>query len=182
MSGKKLSVPVVMLLVLGLCCSLSGCRCRRGPDEPGLKTSDAAVKQEPETKGKPRIKSGSTEIPDANLVTVHFDFDKYEIRNDAAATLKSNAAWIKDNLEKGEFEQIKVEGHCDERGTNKYNQVLGEKRADAVKNFLVDEGVPADILVSVSYGEESPVDTASNEEAWAKNRRGEFKKIIAAYE
>jgi len=182
MNGMRLSVPVVMLVILGLCCSMSGCRCRRGPDEPGLKTSDVAVKTDTGPKDRPRIKTGATEIPDKNLVTVYFDFDKYEIREDSAAILKGDAAWIKANLDKGEFEQIKIEGHCDERGTNKYNQVLGEKRADAVKAFLVDEGVPADILVTISYGEEKPVDTLSNEEAWAKNRRGEFKKIIVASE
>ncbi len=66
---------------------------------------------------------------------------------------------------------VSIEGHCDERGTNEYNLALGEKRAESTKSFLVDLGIEAYRISTVSYGEERPVDTGQNEEAWAKNRR-----------
>jgi peptidoglycan-associated lipoprotein len=68
-----------------------------------------------------------------------------------------------------------IEGHCDERGTREYNMVLGEQRALSTRRFLVSLGVSPDRLHTVSYGKDMPLDTASNEEAWAKNRRGQFK-------
>ena len=70
---------------------------------------------------------------------------------------------------------VQIQGHCDERGTNEYNLALGERRAMAAYNYLVTLGVPGDRLSTISYGEEMPVDPGHNEEAWAKNRRDEFK-------
>ncbi|MFC1475126.1 OmpA family protein, partial [Candidatus Zixiibacteriota bacterium] len=72
---------------------------------------------------------------------------------------------------------IKIEGHCDERGTVEYNLSLGEKRAKAMMDYLTGLGVAESRLSIISYGKERPVDTGSNEDAWAKNRRGEFKII-----
>jgi peptidoglycan-associated lipoprotein len=69
---------------------------------------------------------------------------------------------------------VTIEGHCDERGTNAYNMALGQRRADAAKDFLVNLGVDATRLTTISYGEEQPVDYGHNEEAWAKNRRDHF--------
>ena len=70
--------------------------------------------------------------------------------------------------------RILIEGHCDERGTAAYNLALGERRADTAKEFLVNLGIPADRVTTISYGEEKPVDPGQNEEAWAKNRRAHF--------
>ena len=163
---------------------MSGCRSRGGAGDIGIVKpptgpSEPAKPKRKESSEIARLPEGAVELPDENLVTVHFDYDKYEIRPDAAEVLDSNASWIKANLDKGEFHKIKIEGHCDERGTNKYNQVLGERRANAARNFLINQGVPSDILVPISYGEESPVDTGHSEEAWRRNRRAEFKKVIA---
>ncbi len=104
------------------------------------------------------------------LKDIHFDFDKYDILPEDAEILKENAAL----LSKYPRVKIQVEGHCDERGTNEYNLALGERRANAAKKYLVSLGISADRISSISYGEEKPLDTGHNEEAWAKNRRGHF--------
>jgi peptidoglycan-associated lipoprotein len=104
------------------------------------------------------------------LKDIHFDFDKYDIRPRDAEILKENAALLT-NYPKV---KIQVEGHCDERGTNEYNLALGERRANAAKKYLLSLGISMDRISSISYGEEKPLDTGHNEEAWAKNRRGHF--------
>jgi len=98
---------------------------------------------------------------------VHFAYDRYNIDRDAAATLKRQALWLK------AFPDVSiiVEGHADERGTRKYNQALGERRADAVKRYLVANGISARRITTVSYGKDRPLVAESNEAAWAKNRR-----------
>ncbi|HLT77677.1 MAG TPA: peptidoglycan-associated lipoprotein Pal [Ferrovibrio sp.] len=99
---------------------------------------------------------------------VFFDYDKYEVKPAGKATLDKQAAWLK------RYPQWKVviEGHCDERGTREYNLALGERRANAVKNYLVNQGIPANRVTTISYGKERPVALGSNEAAWAQNRRG----------
>lgn len=99
--------------------------------------------------------------------TIHFAFDQYSIDTPSVAALKAQAAW----LLKYPGRSATIEGHADERGTREYNLALGERRANAAKNYLVSLGVDAARLTTVSYGKERPVDPASNEEAWAKNRR-----------
>lgn len=104
------------------------------------------------------------------LKTIHFDFDKYDIRPKDAEILKENAAVLKKypNL------KIQIEGHCDERGTEAYNLALGERRANSTKNYLISLGIAPDRITTISYGEERPLDPGHNEEAWAKNRRAQF--------
>ncbi len=104
------------------------------------------------------------------LKDIHFDFDKYDIRPMDAEILKENAAL----LMKYPKVKIQVEGHCDERGTNEYNLALGERRANAVKKYLVSLGISENRISTISYGEEKPLDPGHNEEAWAKNRRAHF--------
>lgn len=98
---------------------------------------------------------------------VYFEFDKATLDSMSQDILSRKADWMRDNSDV----VVSVEGHCDERGTNEYNLALGEKRAESVKSFLVDLGIEAYRISTVSYGEERPVDTGRNEEAWAKNRR-----------
>ncbi len=105
---------------------------------------------------------------------VYFDFDKYDIRPDARETLIQNASALKAILQDFPGATITLEGHCDERGSNEYNLGLGDRRATAVKEFLVQLGVPADALRTISYGEERPQCTESNEECWQRNRRVHF--------
>jgi peptidoglycan-associated lipoprotein len=107
-------------------------------------------------------------VPD--LRDIYFDFDKYEIRAGDAKMLDANAAWLKSNPD----HLVLIEGHCDERGTNEYNLALGERRAKSTMNYLVAQGVQANRITIISYGEERPVCTEHTEECWAKNRRAHF--------
>jgi peptidoglycan-associated lipoprotein len=101
---------------------------------------------------------------------VNFDFDKYDLRPDARAILDRKTAFLNDN---GSV-RTQIEGHCDERGTEAYNNVLGERRANAAKDYLVRTGVSAGRLSTISYGKDRPLDPGHNEAAWAKNRRDHF--------
>ena len=101
---------------------------------------------------------------------IHFEFDKSELTAKAQQILKKKAGW----LEKNPDEDVLIEGHCDERGTTEYNLALGERRAQAARDFLINMGISSSRISYVSYGEEKPLDPAGNPEAWAKNRRAEF--------
>ncbi len=83
--------------------------------------------------------------------------------------------WFRDTANRGK--KVRIEGHCDERGTVEYNLVLGQKRADSTRNFLVGLGADGRLLETISYGKEKPVDPGHNEEAWAKNRRAHFQMM-----
>ena len=104
------------------------------------------------------------------LGSVYFEFDKSDLRSDALEQLRKNAEWLKANA----GYRVRIEGNCDERGTVEYNMVLGENRAKAAQQYLVDLGVQGNRLSTVTYGKERPLDPGHNEEAWAKNRRAEF--------
>ena len=99
--------------------------------------------------------------------TVHFDTDKYGIDGESEGILRSQAQW----LARYPGKAITIEGHCDERGTREYNLALGERRANAAKNYLIGLGVDASRINTISYGKERPVALGSDEAAWAKNRR-----------
>jgi peptidoglycan-associated lipoprotein len=101
---------------------------------------------------------------------VYFEFDKATLTPAAQDNLMRKAAWLRENSNV----TVTIEGHCDERGTNEYNLALGDRRADSAKAFLVDLGVVASRLTTISYGEERPLCTYQNEECWTKNRRGHF--------
>ncbi len=103
------------------------------------------------------------------LSSIFFDYDKAVLTSAARATLASNAKWIRDNNV-----SVRIEGHCDARGSNEYNLALGERRAQSVKRYLVNLGVPEAKLTILSWGEERPVDSGDSESAYAKNRRANF--------
>lgn len=107
------------------------------------------------------------------LETVYFDYDQWSIREDQRAQLMRNAEWLKANPQA----RVRLEGNCDQRGTAEYNLALGQKRADAVKNFLEGLGIARSRLETISYGFERPADRGQNEAAWAKNRRVDFAVI-----
>ena len=104
----------------------------------------------------------------------YFDYDKSDIRPDAQATLRGNAGALKEIFAEIADGRVLVEGHCDERGTNEYNLALGDRRATAARDFLVNLGVPASKLSTVSYGEERPQCTEANEACYQRNRRAHF--------
>ena len=168
---------VAMLVVAG------GCKGKKdvpldtggaGTDDDGLDTYDAGDDE-----------TGTSSLPDdveierllwnpaTGLQGVYFDFDSYTLRSDAIAILQENAEKIK-RTPAGVL--IQVEGHCDERGTQEYNMVLGEKRALAVREYLIKLGISGDRILTISYGEEMPVDPGHSEAAYSQNRRCEFNK------
>jgi len=104
----------------------------------------------------------------------YFDYDKSDIRGDARDALTKDAEALKSILKDFPSATIVVEGHCDERGSAEYNLGLGDRRATSAKDFLVQLGVPADKLRTISYGKERPQCTEHNEECWQKNRRAHF--------
>lgn len=103
--------------------------------------------------------------------SIHFDFDKSDIRAGVDRDLLQNKAVI---MQRNPNVRVTIEGNCDERGTNEYNMALGSRRANSAKEYLKVLGVDAGRIDTVSYGEERPVDPGHNEAAWAKNRRADF--------
>lgn len=101
---------------------------------------------------------------------IYFAFDRYDLAPESRGTLDNLADWL---LEHRDFE-VTIEGHCDERGTTEYNLALGERRAEAAKNYLVNLGINKKDITTISYGEELPLDPRQCEEAWSKNRRDHF--------
>ena len=106
--------------------------------------------------------SEEVSVPDR----IYFGFNKYNISNDSAEILNLQAEWLKSDPSI----KIIVEGHCDERGTREYNLALGERRANAVKNYLVKKGITANRIKTISYGKDKPVFVGTGEAVWAKNR------------
>ena len=100
--------------------------------------------------------------------TVHFALNQYNIEDNDKGTLGKQAAW----LARYPSVRLNIEGHADERGTREYNLALGARRANAVKEYLVAQGVSAARLETISYGKERPICTESNEDCWSQNRRG----------
>jgi peptidoglycan-associated lipoprotein len=111
-----------------------------------------------------------TEEKPSRFEDVRFDFDQSALREDGKRICQDVAAYMKSHPRA----TLLIEGHCDERGTAEYNLALGERRATAVKNYLVSLGVSKAALSTVSFGKERPLDPGHNEDAWAKNRRAHF--------
>ncbi len=156
---------------LSLSVFLTGCPPRQKPlvMEPET-TPPVQEVQAPET---PALEIGTewTSVPD--LKAVYFDYNRAELRPEARAGLKANAAVIKAVLSRASGVQVRVEGHCDERGTVEYNLALGQRRANAVRDYYATLGIPRTALATISYGEERPVCSQADENCWSRNRRGE---------
>ena len=133
----------------------------------GCSSSDKATTEAPTT-GTAVTDTGATEAPLSSVV--YFDFDQYSLTAESRAVLLAHA----DKL-KGASVAVRLEGHADERGSREYNMALGEKRANAVRDFLVTQGVNGSSLEVVSFGEEQPAATGSDEASWSQNRRVEVK-------
>jgi peptidoglycan-associated lipoprotein len=184
--SRILALPFI---ALSLAFGLAGCKSApvaeapvTTPPEFGAGNAPKAAEKVDETSGfreaepvaESMKESGSSLAEKLNaqgaLKRVQFDFDKFDLRPDAIRTLGDDAATIK---QYSQF-KVRVEGHCDERGTVEYNLALGEKRARAARDYLVSLGTPAGRLRIVSFGKEKPLDNGHNEEAWALNRRAEL--------
>jgi len=110
------------------------------------------------------------ELFDKEVRDAYFDLDKADLRSDAREALTKTAEFLRNYPQA----KVTIEGHCDERGSTEYNLTLGDRRAAAVKQFLVSQGIGADRLATVSFGKEKPFCMESNESCWQQNRRGHF--------
>ena len=153
---------VRFLLVLIFVFSLAACSSKGGRDGSGSATG---VGDGFEDGNIPAVQSGTLELQDVN-----FAFDSSQLTSRAQEVLRNNSSWLVNNPE----EHVIIEGHCDERGTAEYNLALGERRARSVMDFLRSLGVKSDQLSTISYGEELPLESGSNETAWSRNRRAHF--------
>ncbi len=149
-----------------------------GEGTPGVKmeeleTAEAKKRAEEAERKAEEAKRLEEEIEEFETTKIHFDFDKADLRPEAREILKKKAEWLLDHKEY----DLKIEGYCDERGTEEYNLALGQRRAESAKKYLIELGVSPDRIYTISYGEENPIDPRHCEEAWAKNRRDEFKLI-----
>lgn len=176
---KAMQMLKIALVVTFLVSGLFGCASTKPTAQPDA-VSQSDMSQPAEVKGVgdgASTTQGSGTVPShdavAGLVRIHFDFDQFTLSNEARLVLTSNANYLKAN---GGV-QVVIEGHCDERGSDEYNLALGESRALAAKNYLVSMGISASRLSVISYGEEKPLQKGADEQAWAQNRRAEFKVV-----
>lgn len=174
-SLRTLGIALLAMVMIG---GMSGCK----KNKPQLDTG-SDITDNPRDTSIPDEVTTSNELPligedilfgETGLKVVYFDYNSYSLRPDALASLKDNADLIKRNANA----LIQIEGHCDERGTQEYNLALGEKRALAVREYLMSMGVSGDRMVTISYGEEDPQDAGHSEAAWSSNRRSQFNKAL----
>ncbi|HUH66841.1 MAG TPA: peptidoglycan-associated lipoprotein Pal [Syntrophales bacterium] len=185
----KKSLVILGIIGLIVCLSIAmttGCAKKTGVKEQGItgeeKAPAAAPAQQP---AKEVAKEAETKAPaeaeakqekaapvkeEITFSDIHFDFDKYNLKPESRDVLKKLADWLSQNKDKS----VLIEGNCDERGTTEYNLALGERRAQEAMKYLVELGVDAKMIKTISYGKERPLDPGHNEEAWAKNRRDHF--------
>ena len=142
----------------------------KNPGEERVNGGTMMAKLDPSQSGRQmdEIRSEQAAADAAGLRDVFFGYDSFAISEEGRQSLSRDAEWIKSNP----GAQLKIEGHCDERGTSAYNLVLGEKRAKAARNYLVELGVSANRLGVVSYGKERPFCKDHSESCYAQNRRG----------
>jgi peptidoglycan-associated lipoprotein len=131
------------------------------------------AKEEPKPEPKPEPAPAPVAYKAPGVIMqedIYFEFDKATLTPAAQDNMLRKAEWLRENSDV----TVTIEGHCDERGTNEYNLALGDRRAESAKAFLVDLGIAAARITTISYGEERPVCAQHNEECWAKNRRDHF--------
>ena len=136
---------------------------------PAPATDDEAARKAQAAR-EAAAKRNAAALAALNIQNIYFDFDKSNIRPDAREILKANSEIFLKNSDS----KIVIEGHCDERGTAEYNMALGERRAQEAKQYLINLGIDASRMQTISYGKEKPLDTRSTEEAWSINRRAQF--------
>lgn len=182
---KRMSRVMAWVLLLAVSVVVAGCG-KKEPAPPPVAPAEQPMEQPPEEVeappsempqdqtpnplGEDLVKANEYAIEQGLLGHIYFDFDKYDLKPEARERLAKNADFMKEHPE---F-TFTIEGHCDERGTNAYNIALGDRRANAAKDYLVSLGVSPSRLKTISYGEEQPVCMESNESCWSRNRRAHF--------
>jgi peptidoglycan-associated lipoprotein len=150
---------------------------RREPSEIQMSALEKEKRAEEErrarTRERERTQMIEEEIKAFESTPVYFDFDKSTLKAQARDNLTKKAKWLRANPQFS----LRIEGHCDEQGSNHYNLALGERRASATAKFLTGLGISEDRISTISYGEERPAVPGHDEAAWAKNRRAEFRLI-----
>jgi peptidoglycan-associated lipoprotein len=170
---KKMWLMIALLLVIPVLLMTGGCQ-KKAVTE--AKAPASAPAPTPAPAPAPMAEKAPTPAapPAASAMVmqedIYFDFDKSTLKPAAQENLTKKAAWLRANPNA----TVTIEGNCDERGTAEYNLALGDRRADSAKAFLVDLGIAASRITTISYGEERPVCTQHTEECWAKNRRDHF--------
>jgi peptidoglycan-associated lipoprotein len=137
----------------------------------GTSTATARVEvSAPSTAAQPSAPPNIAELFEQNMRDVYYDLDKSDLRPDAHAALTKDAEFLRS------YPQVRVsiEGHCDERGSTEYNLGLGQRRAEAAKNYVISLGISADRMETISWGKERPFCAEHNESCWQQNRRGHF--------
>lgn len=154
------------LLIAGAVIALSACAKKEAVEPPPPPPETAQPVTTPEPTG-PMKGSQEDFLASVSSDRVFFDTDKYDIDMEDQSVLRSQAQWLGANP----GVRVTIEGHCDERGTRDYNLALGERRANAAKNYLASLGVDPSRITTISYGKERPAAMGSDEQAWAQNRR-----------
>ena len=171
---KKILIIFLVILVAG--CAKKYTRSTEDTDSP--RGSWEVVKEEKEATETAYVKEegiSERELSVADmaktvLMDVLFDYDKYNIKPESRPALDAVASFMNENMNLN----IIIEGHCDERGTNEYNLVLGERRAKSTKTYLVSLGIASSRIITITYGEEKPICTMKDESCWQRNRRAHF--------
>ncbi len=168
---KSLWLAMAVVMIAAVMGFTSGCAKKATQAEsPVLQDTRTAELPKPaEPSRDDQVRAPSSE-PRLELETIRFDFDSAVLTDDAQQILVRNAGILRSR----HSVLVTIEGHCDERGTAAYNIALGERRAKAVKEYLINMGISANRLNTVSYGEEKPIAIGHNEAAWAQNRRAQF--------
>lgn len=169
----KKFMPLV-ILSLGCALFLASCSKQTKPDQvlpdttgSGNAAVDDASIQNKDLSFDPQ---GSDSGNISGLYTIHFDYDKSNLSSEARSNIQKNVDWMKGHSNT----KVQVEGHCDRHGSIEYNLALGERRAKAVRNYMINLGVESGRLSTISYGKEKPLDSTETETADAKNRRANF--------
>ncbi|MFC1591178.1 peptidoglycan-associated lipoprotein Pal [Thermodesulfobacteriota bacterium] len=160
------SIVTIMTVVLFLAACASHQKKAPEPQQLAAETAKASETLQEATLLEQARSAGA-------LQNIFFDFDKHHLKPKAKNSLIKTADWLAGNPSV----KIRIEGHCDERGTNEYNLALGQRRADSAKLFLIAAGIEPERITTLSYGEEMPADPEHSEGAWSKNRRDELKII-----
>ena len=173
---KLMMVLVVLAFACGTILMMSSCAKKQiGTGEaapaPAAAAPSAPAAAAPSTKAVDDADKLRGEIKAFEAEGIYFDYDKSEIKAEAKAILEKKAAWLRANPSY----KVKIEGNCDDRGTNEYNLALGDRRAKAAQKYLNALGISMDRMSTISYGEEKPTCTEKNEKCWSKNRRDDFK-------
>jgi peptidoglycan-associated lipoprotein len=181
---RNLTRTIPMILAMAVALSFAGA-CKKKPPTTteGARPSEAPSRPGNETQvsppsgSQPQNVTSETITTDANeankrgyLKDAFFDYNKSDLRDDARTALSANADWLKAHTNW----QFLIEGHCDDRGTTEYNLALGDRRANAARDYLVSLGIDAARIRTVSYGKERPFCTEETEDCWQQNRRAHF--------